>query len=299
MILGYRGPTELEEFYEAHANKTFMAGLAPAFESRPEPIRAVECLDVPGRENLFLLPGHIQLAEYDVTLGIAQELSAAIQTLQNLPGSISYLLDVTAEAYEADFVVIDMSPGLGAINQNLFATADYFLVPTSPDFFSVMAIDSLARVIPRWQRWAQQAHAMEVLRTAAYPFPEPHSKFLGTVVQKFRPRSGAPAKAFERWINDIGEVVEHRLVPELNSAGMLLDKDVYERVGSLPDYCLALVADFNSLIAKSHEAQTPVFALTEEQIGQVGTVLENTMESRDAFRVQFEELAQEIVQLTS
>src|ERR1700761_834012 len=38
-------------------------GLAPAFESRPSLIQAVECLEVPGNANLFLMPGHIGLAE--------------------------------------------------------------------------------------------------------------------------------------------------------------------------------------------------------------------------------------------
>ena len=62
-------------------------GLAPAFESRPEPIKSVECVNVPGNDSLFLLPGHIGLAENEVTLGIAQELSGSIVTLRNLPGS--------------------------------------------------------------------------------------------------------------------------------------------------------------------------------------------------------------------
>lgn len=61
-------------------------GLSPAFESRPTPIVAVECVKVPGNDNLILLPGHIGLAEYEVTLGIAQELSGSLVTLRNLPG---------------------------------------------------------------------------------------------------------------------------------------------------------------------------------------------------------------------
>src|SRR5438093_13754899 len=58
MVLGYRGPSELEELYKNHADRNLMAGLAPAFESRPVPIESVECLPVPGRKGLFLLPGH-------------------------------------------------------------------------------------------------------------------------------------------------------------------------------------------------------------------------------------------------
>ena len=88
MVLGYGGPTALEEFYDNETGRNLRDGLAPAFESRPEPLKAVECFKVNRTDNLFLLPGHIGLSEYEVTLGIAQELSGSIQTLQNLPGSI-------------------------------------------------------------------------------------------------------------------------------------------------------------------------------------------------------------------
>ena len=110
LVLGYKGPVEFEQFYETEKERNIRAGLAPAFESRPKPIEAVDCIPVNGQENLFLLPGHIRLSEYEVTLGIAQELSGSIQTLQNLPGSIAFLLEKTAEKFAADYLLIDMNP---------------------------------------------------------------------------------------------------------------------------------------------------------------------------------------------
>ena len=53
---------------------------------------------------------------------------------------------------------------------------------------------------------------------------------------------------------------------------MTLPADVYQKVG-MDDYCLATIPDFNSLIAKSQETQTPIYDLTDEQIGQSGRVL--------------------------
>ena len=157
MVLGFRGAEELEHFYTTQGQNTLKAGLAPAFEAQPRSITAVDPVAVTGRPGLFLLAGDLRLSKiYEVTLGIAQELSAAIGALQNLPGSLAFLLEATAEAVDADFVLIDMSPGLGPIDQNLVAISDYLIVPSAPDFFSVMAIDSLARVLPRWRAWAEQ-----------------------------------------------------------------------------------------------------------------------------------------------
>ena len=92
LILGFKGENEFEQYYEAEGTGNIRAGLAPAFESQPRAIEPVECVAVDRCEGLFLLPGHIRLSEYEVTLGIAQELSGSIQTLQNLPGSITYVV---------------------------------------------------------------------------------------------------------------------------------------------------------------------------------------------------------------
>jgi cellulose biosynthesis protein BcsQ len=299
MVLGYQGPTELEDFYERDAERNLKAGLAPAFESRPAPIEPVECIAVPGRDGLFLLPGHINLSEYEVTLGIAQELSGSIQTLQNLPGSISYLLEKTAERFDATYILIDMNPGLGSINQNLLMTSDYFIVPTSPDYFSVMAIDSLATVLPRWHRWAKKAASLPILREASYPFPRVNPKFLGTVIQKYRPLKGEPATAFQVWIDRIDEMVSDKLVPALGDIDMLLAESMYRTCHMEPNYQLATIPDFNSLIARSQDAQTPVFALTPEQIGQRGQVLTTTMNSRDNFKAIFDTMTDRVSELTN
>jgi hypothetical protein len=76
----------IENIYQTHSN--IKTGLAPAFESQPKSIQPVDCVPIERPEKLFLLPGHVGLAEYEVTLGVAQELSGSIRTLQNLPGSI-------------------------------------------------------------------------------------------------------------------------------------------------------------------------------------------------------------------
>ena len=263
LVLDYKGEAEIEDLYEGRDGRDLKSGLAPAFESRPVLIKAVECYQVEGQDNLFLLPGHIGLSEYEVTLGIAQQLSGTIQTLQNLPGSISRLIEQTAEQYEADYVLIDMPPSLSPFNQNLLMTSDFFIVPTSPDYFSVMAINSLARVIPSWRAWADSASSLEILRDAVYPFPDIVPKFLGTVVQNYRPRGGTPARGFQVWIDKINDTVSENLTPKLGELGMLFSENCYAQQ-QVNEYCLATIPDFNSLIAKSQDTRTPVFALTRE-----------------------------------
>lgn len=297
MVLGYKESLELEDFYGNGSINNIRDGLKPAFESMPKLIQPVECTEVEGRPNLFLLPGHIKLSEYDVTLGIAQELSGSIQTLKNLPGSISYLLDKTAEAYNADYILIDMSPSLSSLNQNLIMISDYFLVPTSPDFYSVMAIDSLTSIFKRWIAWSRKAQTLDLLKNADYPFPSITPKFLGTIIQKYRLRDSKASQGFQHWIDKINTSVNEKLVNELNSFDLILPKKVYESVGINENYCLETISDFNTLIALSQQHKTPIFALTNSQIGHRGKVGTSARESRDKFYGIFNELANKIIRM--
>lgn len=182
MVLGFTAAEDFESIYGTGGVRNIRDGLAPAFESRPIALQPVECEPIAGQPNMMLIPGHIGLAEYEVTLGIAQELSGSLVTLQNLPGALWHLLNITAKKYDTDYILVDMSPSLGAINQNLLMTSDYFIVPMAPDYFSVMATESLASVLPKWRAWAKSAQETLVLQNAAYPFPIIQTKFLGTVV---------------------------------------------------------------------------------------------------------------------
>ncbi|MGF1520148.1 MAG: ParA family protein, partial [Nodosilinea sp.] len=287
----------IQEIYNTRSN--IKTGLAPAFESQPRAIEAVDCIPVQGRNDLFLLPGHVGFAEYEVTLGIAQELSGSIQALKNLPGSINDLLEKTAAKFDVDYVLIDMSPSLGSINQNLLMISDFFLVPTTADFFSVMAIDSLAKVLPRWYAWAKSAGSLQVLKEANYPFPSVNLRFLGTIVQNYRIIRGKETAAFQTWIEKIEKAVSDKLIPTLKLSDMMLPSQAYKDQGIQDNLSLAKISNFNSLIALSQEHRTPVYDLTKQQLRQRGVVLEKNQAKQDEFRTTFSDLADKIIALSS
>jgi cellulose biosynthesis protein BcsQ len=298
MVLGYKGIDDLKNSYRDHPPNNIKDALAPAFESKPIQIVGAECYTIEANKNLFLLPGHIGLAEYETTLGIAQELSGSLLALRNLPGSLSYALEQTAAKYQADYVIVDMSPSLGPINQNLLMTSDYFIVPLHPDYFSSMALSSLAKTLPRWKKWANTAYNIDVLRTADYPFPEPRASYIGAIIQKYRPRGGSASSAFQRWIGQLTDGLKNELVPSLVESGML-DVDTFrKKAGIEPWTPIMEVADFNSQIALSQEHQVPVYALTPELIGQKGAVWDQTKASMDVFEKAFRECAEKVIALT-
>ena len=299
MVLDLTEADALESFYRNNPNRNLRDALDPAFQSRPRPLVPVECVEVPGRENLLLIPGHVGLAEDEVSLGVAQQLSESIQALKNLPGSFAHLFNITAAQYDADYVILDLSPGLGSINQNLVSISDYFMVPASPDVFSVMAMDSLARVIPKWTRWADRASGLEALSNADYVFPKASLKFLGVIVQRYRLKNGAPTIAFQEYFDALDKAIDESLVPALASSGLMLPDEAYSAAGLESAYRLASISDFNALIANSQQSRKPVFTLTQQDVsGRGGAVWDTTAVNIEKFRTTFDELARRVEYLT-
>lgn len=299
MVMGYKGVDDLTGFYTDNPPNNVKSGLLPAFESKPREIAGVECHQLENNESLYLIPGHIGLSEYETTLGIAQELSGSLLALKNLPGAARFMLDKTAEKYSADYVFVDMSPSLSPINQNLIAVCDYFIVPLHPDYFSAMALSSLAKTLPKWKQWARNAYAIEALANADYPFLEPKAKFIGAIIQKYRPKNGSASQAFQHWIDQLVNGLKEELIPSLEASEMLDKNEYKQKTQDEPWNPILEVKDFNSLIAYSQQLQTPVYALKKEQLQQAGAVWDNTKADMDSFERLFSECADKIINLSS
>jgi cellulose biosynthesis protein BcsQ len=296
---------DTRDFFTHNLDRTLYGALKPAFESEPKLLDAVDCITLEARPNLYLLPGHLQLGEYEVSLSVAQELSGSLLALKNIPGAINFLLRTTAESIEADYIVVDMSPSLGSLNQNLVSISDLLIVPTSPDFFSIMALRSLARVLPRWQKWARVAGENEVLRSATYAFPKPGLKFAGAIIQRYRLyRSasgedlyGTPTGPFQEWIDRVSDSIEDDFVSALEREGLMLPEGAYRQAG-MENHTLARIQEFNSLLPKSQEHRVPVYELTPTMLGQAGVVLDGSMRQVDVLDRIFEDLARKVISLS-
>lgn len=173
------------------------------------------------------------------------------------------------------------------------------MVPSSPDYFCVMAIKALTTVLPRWRAWSNEARELKILSEATYPFPKVSPKLLGTVIQNYRPRSGKPTRGFQKWIDEINSSVREHFVPKLVECDMTLPEATYKNHSVAPDYCLSTIPDFNTLIAKSQKFQTPVFALSTAQIGATGVVLTAQQRKKEEFKSLFSKMADTILGMTS
>jgi cellulose biosynthesis protein BcsQ len=294
-VLGFEGKDNFEQFYKTTKLGDLCSG--PAFNSTPAALKPAN-VQPTAQPNLFILAGHIDLAKYEAQLAVAFATSEALPVMRNLPGAAGHLLRLTANKNNIDVILIDMSPSVGALNQSLFLASDYFIVPTSPDYFCLLAVESLAVVLPTWNRSA--AVMRGTANHLSYPLPGHGPKFLGIISQRYRPRKGAPAAAFQDWIDRIKHAVKTKLVPALKKEGMTVTLKEFEASAAQDSpYNLANISDFNSLIAQSHKHNVPIFALTDKQLNYVGKVLRTTKRSRNAFLKVFGKLASTVAALVN
>lgn len=270
--------------------------LRPAMKSLGEKITSPECLEVSGNSKLRILLGNVKMAEVETQLATAMNMGSILPAIQNVPGSFDELYKQIGERYDADFLLLDMSPSLGALNQvNLF-NSDFFIVPMMPDIFSVMAISSLARVLPDWKKWAEKVKMLNLFddEDLVYKFNPRIPKFLGTVIQRYNLRRGMPTSSFSKYIQELEEAISSTLVPGLAGAGML--EDSIENEASATN--LAMIPDFNSLIAAAQTNRKPVFKLEENDLSTGGAAAEGQLENIRKFDQIFEQMASAIIDRT-
>lgn len=283
------GENQYEEFVNTQPENNIKYCLDTAFYSKPQLIEAPDCVQVKEREGLYLLPGSFEITEFEVQLGISFQLSNSFSTMNSLPGSFYYLFKKCAEKFNIDYVLVDLNPSLSAINQALISSSDFFILPTSPDYFSQMAVKSMSRVLPLWEKWAEQAR--NVYSSSTYPLPMLKPKFLGYTVNDFNIRNNNPTAAFAQIINKLDEMISNALYPALQSVGMTISGDTRQSL------CMAKISNFQHLQAKYQEYGIPVYALTEGQIGTVGNVLAEHKRKQAYFDDIYSSFAQQIISI--
>jgi cellulose biosynthesis protein BcsQ len=283
------GQDNYEDFVTKNPKNDIKSGLSAAFESKPELIKPVECIGVKDNKNLFLLPGSFEITEYEVQLGVSFQLTHAFTTMKNLPGAFYYLIKTTAEKIGADIVLIDLNPSLSAINQDLIISSDFFILPTSPDYFSEMAIRSIARILPNWEKWAKTARGL--FEDATYPLPTNTPKFLGYTVNDFTIKNQNPARAFQNVINKIDTTVRDILIPNLEKVDMLFPRSIYK------NYRLAEIPNFQTLQTYYQSNGVPVFELTDSMMAATGAVSSDQRERKNNFGAKFSEFSDEVLRL--
>lgn len=290
-VLGLEEDQELDLFYNSKENDDIFSAISPIISGQnvlPRPVKVAKTKN----ENLFLIAGNIAMAELDVSLSVGLAGGRFLTFAEQFIGAFNAVIRETARVNECDIVLIDMSPSASALNRCILMGSDYFIIPTSPDFFCYQAIQSLSKMLPQWNEDFKPFR----VQTIKNPLPILPPKMLGIISQRYRPHKTPnkdKAKSFEVWIDKIQAASKNILAKELSKHKMVIDEDLFNKHvhNHEQPYNLISIADFNSLIAKSQENSKPIFELTRQELQQSGTILETSIENQNKFRELFSKFA--------
>jgi regulatory protein CII len=290
---------KFDSYYEDEVteHKNIKDGVAAVFSGQPIAIEPFECPTAERNGNLYLLPGHMNLSEYEGSLNFALNATTALPSLKSLPGAFNELIGKIANKHSIDYVLIDLNPALSSINQVLFLSADAFLIPVNPDIFAMMALKSLSVILPNWSEWSNRCRSM--FTGAAYMLPDSPPRFLGVLSQRFNIRNGVPTTPYRNRIESINELVNSTLIPAFHKADMLFPDDRYEAVGLSDSKEIMQIKDFQGLSPKSQKWNVPVFSLEDQELDATGAALAGMQANRELFNEMYTEVSEKIIMLLS
>jgi len=163
------------------------------------------------------------------------------------------LTQQAAAAHNADVILIDLGPNLGAINRAALIATDYIVVPLSPDLFSLQGLRNLGPALRRWRQEWQDRLLKKPANLSDLPLPEGHMQPVGYVVLQHSVRMDRPVQAYERWIAQIPDEYRTSVLGEKRTKSAL-------SVSNDP-LCLSLLKHYRSLMPLAQEAHKPMFYL--------------------------------------
>lgn len=168
---------------------------------------------------------------------------------------ISALWRILAEAArsaDADIVLIDVGPNLGALNRAAMVAASNIAVPLAPDLYSLQGLRNLGPRLEEWREaWAQRLDAAPS-STNDFELPRGEMKPAGYIVLQHAMRLDRPVKAYARWMNRIPGEYRQWVVQDRSPTETTVEDD---------PHCLTALKHYRSLMPLAQEARKPIFAL--------------------------------------
>jgi len=228
-------------------------------------------------KNLYLIPGDVLLSNYEDILG---------DTWSGAKGGNEFSLRVQSAIYRyilwcadkvsADVVMLHLGPNLGAINRAVLAASDYFIVPMSPDLFSIRGTENLGNKLFLWRdEWNQCQTAW---KGEGLKLPQGKPVFLGYVMQQHNIRQNSEEGMTKGWSifgDRVEEAVHKNIVQKLSPIQVHDWPDSNWNIGKVPN--------LHSLVPYSLEARKPVFDCRAKD-GLNGAHITRARDSKEHFQ---------------
>ncbi len=238
--------------------------------------------------DLYLIPGDVELSGFEDTLSSQWPDSMGDNSLyrpMRILSAFWQVVQMGARKIEADIILVDIGPNLGAINRSVLIATDFVIIPLGADLFSLQGLKNLGPTLRSWKSlWNKRldnwSSSREYANYAEFELPKGHMQAIGYVCQQHGVRLDRPVKAYEKWVNRIPDVYRTAV----------LDQQASNRYTQANDpECLATIKHYRSLVPMGQEHRKPIFKLTSAD-GAIGSHANAVQDAKK----DFEALAREI-----
>jgi len=232
--------------------------------------------------GLHLVPGDVSLASFEETLSDVWPASMGDSNLYRpfrILTAFWQVAQLAARRTQADLILADVGPNLGAINRSVLIASDHIVIPLGADLFSLQGLKNLGPTLRSWRNLWQKR--LDNWKQPSFDLPQGRMRPLGYIVQQHSVRLTRPVKAYDKWVNRMPAVYHQSVLDEEGTEGTKPSAD---------PHCLATIKHFRSLVPMAQEARQPIFKLTPAD-GAIGS---HALAVQEAFG-DFQALAQKIL----
>jgi len=179
------------------------------------------------------------------------------------------VIKAASEQHNADVVLLDVGPNLGAINRSALVASSHVVVPVAPDLFSLQGLKNLGPTLRQWRgTWKQALPNVPALLGA---MPQGNMAPIGYVLMQHAERLGRPTKAYAKWNARLPavyceSVLGQSAIPSTSSGTNQIQR----------------IKHYRSLMPLAMEARKPMFSLTSAD-GAIGAHQKNVQQCHDDF----------------
>ena len=203
--------------------------------------------------RLALLPGDLRLTKFEDALSATWTSVLDDQAQTRAFRILTAFWRTAQEAatrFEADLIVFDVGPNLGAINRAALLASNHVVVPLGADLFSLQGLRNLGPTLRDWRAgWAKRKNGWA---NPEFALPTGDMHPAGYVAMRHGVRLTRPVKAYTRWLDKIPLEFRRSVLNEDVNDAPLITED---------PYCLAMLKNYNSLMPLAQEARKPIFFL--------------------------------------
>lgn len=223
--------------------------------------------------RLHLVPGDLALAGFEDQLSGAWT-DAMGSTQDNLYRPFRLLTSfwqvaqMAAQQTDAELILADVGPNLGAINRSALIGSDHVVIPLAADLFSLQGLRNLGPTLSAWRTdWKKRVANWE---HPDFDLPEGLMKPEGYILMQHMERLSRAVKAYKKWADRIPSTYRETVTGQPKGLQSSNAND---------GNCLARLKHYRSLVPMAQEVRKPICHLNSAD----GAIGNHSQAVRDAW----------------